>query len=96
MEIKLKLSNEDIDRILMVNGYVCERVLMWYPKHPFDANMAFELNELGCYYVKMAYPKENCCPWRHEEKPLIENYKEFEYENVVNNLINKLMFSKLL
>ena len=96
MEIKLNFSNEDIDKILNENGYVCENVLMWYSKHPYDIEYAVEHGELGSYYVKMAYPKNIDCPWKQDEKPLVENYKEFVYDNFVNNFVSKLILSKLL
>lgn len=95
MEIKLNFAKEDIESILEKNGYDSDIVTMWYPRHPYNEEDALKLGEMCKLNKKIAYPKGMDCPWKHEEKPLLSKYKEFDYQEVVNKLISSILLKKL-
>ena len=93
MKINLELSNAQIWHILRANGYVIEDVLVWYAPHDSE-----EINEdeLKSYYTKFVYKRGEETPWKHEEKPLLENYERYLFDKMVGRIISDLLFKKLL
>ena len=89
MEIKIRLSNEDVRDILEKYGYKSEKVLVHYNK--FDT---YDVYELGAYYTTVVYKE------RPEvlDKDIVmsDDVKDMILETVVTKLYNQLMFEKIL
>ena len=89
MEIKIRLSNEDVRDILEKHGYKTEKVLVHYNK--FDT---YDVYELGAYYTTVVYKE------RPEvlDKDIVMNddVKDMILDNVVAELYNKLVFEKII
>ena len=89
MEIKIRLSNEDVRDILEKYGYKSEKVLVHYNK--FDT---YDVYELRAYYTTVVYKE------RPEvlDKDIVmsDDVKDMILETVVTKLYNQLMFEKIL
>jgi hypothetical protein len=89
MEIKIRLSNEDVRDILEKYGYKSEKVLVHYNK--FDT---YDVYELGAYYTTVVYKE------RPEvlDKDIVmsDDVKDMILETVVTKLYNQLVFEKIL
>ena len=96
MEINIEFEKEEINAILKKNGYIIEEATFYYPRHPYSEEDAIRWGEICSVKTTVAYLKGIDCEWKHEEKPLLSNYKEFLYLNVVNKVISSLMYQKLL
>ena len=89
MEIKIRLSNENVRDILEKYGYKSEKVLVHYNK--FDT---YDVYELGAYYTTVVYKE------RPEvlDKDIVmsDDVKDMILETVVSKLYNQLIFEKIL
>ena len=89
MEIKIRLSNENVRDILEKYGYKSEKVLVHYNK--FDT---YDVYELGAYYTTVVYKE------RPEvlDKDIVmsDDVKDMILETVVSKLYNQLVFEKIL
>ena len=89
MEIKIRLSNEDVRDILEKYGYKSENVLVHFNK--FDT---YDVYELGAYYTTVVYKE------RPEvlDKDIVmsDDVKDMILETVVTKLYNQLIFEKIL
>ena len=92
MNIELNFTKEQTDMLLKKHGYVIEDALMWYPIYEGsdESNTNF-----GKCHVSLAYLSSVNRGWREVEKPLMNDYKEFLYDNVVKKLVNDLIFQRL-
>ena len=89
MEIKIRLSNEDVRDILEKYGYKSEKVLVH-----FNKSEDYDVYELGAYYTTVVYKE------RPEvlDKDIVMNddVKDMILDNVVAELYNKLVFEKII
>lgn len=89
MEIKIKLSNEDVRNILEKFGYQSEKVLVHYNK--FDAYDAYEL---GAYYTTVVYKERPKV--LDKDTVMSDDVKDIILEDVVAKLYNQLVLEKII
>lgn len=102
MEIKLTLSNEDMDRILEMSGYVTEEVKLWYNTwvdYYHGSNVwhnALEMECLSPINEVVAYKMGERPETLEGEHPRLEQNEEHKINNVVQRLFKerlmKIMF----
>ena len=89
MEIKIRLSNEDVRDILEKYGYKSEKVLVHYNK--FDT---YDVYELGAYYTTVVYKERP--EVLNKDMVMSDDVKDMILETVVTKLYNQLIFEKIL
>ena len=89
MEIKLNFDDNQINDILEKENYIVEDVMMYYP-------LDYDDEQYLSYNVKVAYHMMDDVGWKHEDKPLMSDYVDYKYENVVSKLINKALVNCIL
>lgn len=89
MEIKIRLSNEDVRDILEKYGYKSEKVLVHYNK--FDT---YDVYELGAYYTTVVYKERP--EVLNKDMVMSDDVKDMILETVVTKLYNQLVFEKIL
>jgi hypothetical protein len=89
MEIKIRLSNEDVRDILEKYGYKSEKVLVHFKK--FED---YDVYELGAYYTTVVYKERP--EVLDKDMVMSDDVKDMILETVVAKLYNQLMFEKIL
>lgn len=89
MEIKIRLSNEDVRDILEKYGYKTEKVLVHFNK--FEA---YDVYELGAYYTTVVYKERP--EVLDKDMVMSDDVKDMILETVVSKLYNQLVFEKIL
>ena len=89
MEIKIRLSNENVRDILEKYGYKSEKVLVHYNK--FDT---YDVYELGAYYTTVVYKERP--EVLDKDMVMSDDVKDMILETVVSKLYNQLVFEKIL
>ena len=85
MEINIKLSNEDIDKLLNKYGYRRSKIAIFYNKYGDDEDLyLFGEGGVRHYFVDVAWlgEKPDCLC---EKYPTMETVKDYLLENVVNS-----------
>ncbi len=89
MEIKIRLSNEDVRDILEKYGYKSENVLVH-----FNKSEDYDVYELGAYYTTVVYKERP--EVLNKDMVMSDDVKDMILETVVTKLYNQLIFEKIL
>ena len=91
MEVKITLSEDAIDKLLKIKGYVVEDILVHYPKFHYTTE-----GEYGKYWRKIAYPKNNKPKVLDNDTIMAKDVEDMLFGQVVNNLFNEILLEKLI
>ena len=95
MEIKINLSNEDIDKLLKKYCYNRGRIAVYYNKYGDDAEL-FRYGAEGVhhYFVDVAWigSKPDCMCAKY---PTMETIKDYTLEKVVNSCFMRALMEAL-
>jgi len=89
MEIKINLPEYQCDDLLAMHGFISEEITAYYSPNENPYNE--DTDVVGTLYpikVRVAYHPMSKPKELEEEHPMFEKVKEFEYENVINELFN--------
>lgn len=90
----LNLSKHAIQEILDANGYDIKTLLVCYS--PFSEEYDWEERNTFKVYREYAFKKNNMPEEAKREKPILENLKEYELDNVLNKIITNKIVSLCL
>lgn len=86
-KIDINLSEKDIQAILDANGYEIKSLLVYYS--PFSEVYDWEERNTFKLYRDYAFKKNNMPEEAKREKPILEDLKEYELDNVLNKIITE-------
>ena len=85
MEVKINLNEEQVHKILKMNGYTTENVLVYYNLYE-DYILDGEPMKMGSYYLRVAYPEGQRPIFFEHEKIMANDARYYAVDNVVNSL----------
>lgn len=91
MNINIELNEENVANLLAKFNFVTEKVLVWCNK--FDDS--YNIEELTSYWKTVAYPKYHRPNVLEKEKIMFDDVKDIGVGEVINDLFNELLMSKL-
>lgn len=91
MEIKITLSEETIDKLLKMKGYVVEDILVHYPKFHYTTE-----GKYGKAWIKIVYLANGKPKVLDNDIIMIKDVENMKFDKVVNNLFNEVLVEKLL
>ena len=83
----LNLSKHAIQEILDANGYEIKSLLVYYS--PISEEYDWEERNTFKLYRDYAFKKNNMPEEAKREKPILEDLKEYELDNVLNKIITE-------
>lgn len=86
-KVDINLSEKDIQAILDANGYDIKTLLVYYS--PFSEEYDWEERNTFKIYREYAFKKNNMPEEAKREKPILEDLKEYELDNVLNKIITE-------
>lgn len=86
-KVDINLSEKEIQVILNANGYEIKTLLVYYS--PFSEEYDWEERNTFKVYREYAFKKNNMPEEAKREKPILENLKEYELDNVLNKIITE-------
>lgn len=90
----LNLSKHAIQEILDANGYEIKPLLVYYS--PFSEDYDWEERNTFKLYRDYAFKKNDMPEEAKREKPILEELKEYELDNVLNKIITNKIVSLCL
>lgn len=93
-KVDINLSDKDIQAILDANGYEVKTLLVYYS--PFSEEYDWEERNTFKLYRDYAFKKNNMPEEAKREKPILEELKEYELDNVLNKIITNKIVSLCL
>lgn len=93
-KVDINLSEKEIQVILNANGYEIKTLLVYYS--PFSEEYDWEERNTFKVYREYAFKKNNMPEEAKREKPILENLKEYELDNVLNKIITNKIVSLCL